>query len=195
MRGISLRQPWATLVATGAKGFETRSRGTSYRGPVAIYASRRFPRDCQRLCDRWPFDLALGEAGYWCRYSGEDESGFPRRESWSVVLPLGVIVAVAELDWVRRIDDRAIRRVAEVDRYGRERAFSDWRDGRWYWRFVSVRRLPRPVPCRGQSRGQIGPWPIAPETLAAIEAQLAPRPAPVGEAHDRAWATNLAQAT
>ena len=38
MKALSLRQPWATLVAIGAKQIETRSWSTAYRGTIAIHA-------------------------------------------------------------------------------------------------------------------------------------------------------------
>ena len=41
MLAITLWQPWATLIAIGAKTIETRSWGTSYRGPLAIHAAKR----------------------------------------------------------------------------------------------------------------------------------------------------------
>jgi activating signal cointegrator 1 len=40
MKALSLRQPWATLMARGIKGAETRSWRTSYRGQLAIHASK-----------------------------------------------------------------------------------------------------------------------------------------------------------
>lgn len=40
MKGLSLTQPWATLVAIGAKRIETRIWATSYRGPLAIHAAK-----------------------------------------------------------------------------------------------------------------------------------------------------------
>gem|GEM_PF-612867 len=40
MKSICLRQPWATLVASGQKTVETRIWATKYRGPVLIVASR-----------------------------------------------------------------------------------------------------------------------------------------------------------
>jgi hypothetical protein len=35
MKTLTLHQPWATLVALGAKQIETRSWAASYRGPLA----------------------------------------------------------------------------------------------------------------------------------------------------------------
>jgi activating signal cointegrator 1 len=44
MKAITLTQPWATLVAIGAKRIETRSWPTNYRGPLAIHAAKGFPK-------------------------------------------------------------------------------------------------------------------------------------------------------
>ena len=38
MRVLSVKQPWADLIASGAKSIEVRSWTTSYRGPVLIAA-------------------------------------------------------------------------------------------------------------------------------------------------------------
>ncbi len=38
---ISVRQPWASLIAEGKKTIETRTRRTLYRGPLLIVASAR----------------------------------------------------------------------------------------------------------------------------------------------------------
>lgn len=40
MKVITVKQPWAWAIATGAKHIENRSRGTSYRGPLAIHAGK-----------------------------------------------------------------------------------------------------------------------------------------------------------
>lgn len=41
MKALSLRQPWASLIADGRKTIETRTWRTRYRGPLAIHASLR----------------------------------------------------------------------------------------------------------------------------------------------------------
>src|SRR5207245_1453211 len=63
MRCLSLIQPYATLVAIGAKPIDTRSWKTDYRGPLAIHASVGFPRDYRILCDLEPFHRVLEAAG------------------------------------------------------------------------------------------------------------------------------------
>jgi activating signal cointegrator 1 len=45
MKAISLLQPWAQLVAIGAKRIETRSWNTFYKGPVLIHASQKFTKE------------------------------------------------------------------------------------------------------------------------------------------------------
>jgi hypothetical protein len=38
MKTLSVRQPWASLIVSGAKDCENRSWATSYRGPLLIHA-------------------------------------------------------------------------------------------------------------------------------------------------------------
>ena len=40
MKALPVTQPYATLVALGAKHIETRSWSTRYRGPLAIHAGK-----------------------------------------------------------------------------------------------------------------------------------------------------------
>jgi ASCH domain-containing protein len=40
MKALSVREPWASMIASGQKTIEVRSRRTHYRGPLAICASR-----------------------------------------------------------------------------------------------------------------------------------------------------------
>ena len=40
MKALSVKQPWAGLIALGAKTLEVRSWKTSYRGPLVICASQ-----------------------------------------------------------------------------------------------------------------------------------------------------------
>ena len=41
MRCLSVRQPWASLIASGQKTIELRSRPIRYRGPLTICAASR----------------------------------------------------------------------------------------------------------------------------------------------------------
>ncbi len=68
MKAISLWQPWASLMAIGAKKIEARTWSTNYRGPLAIHASktlvlpkfRKALDDLKIEPDRLPRGFVLG---------------------------------------------------------------------------------------------------------------------------------------
>ena len=66
MHCLSLTQPWASLVMSGDKQWETRSWQTTYRGTLVIHASTRFPLWARTLADMIPWihreTLPLGMA-------------------------------------------------------------------------------------------------------------------------------------
>src|SRR5574343_420007 len=65
MRALTLTQPWATLVAIGAKKIETRGWCTDYRGALAIHAAKSIPRDLRSFAMMSPVIMdALRGAGY-----------------------------------------------------------------------------------------------------------------------------------
>jgi hypothetical protein len=146
MKVLTLTQPYANLVAIGAKRIETRSWETLYRGPLAIHAGKGLrpvggKQGLMELCRSEPFRSVLLAAGY---------LGTP-------ALPLGAIVATCELVDCRRIPailpdawgyltpDRA----DEWQLTDQERAFGDYTPGRFAWLLSNVRALPEPVPCKG----------------------------------------------
>lgn len=54
MKALSVRQPWASMIATGAKTIETRTYPTGYRGDLLIVSTKKpelpgFPSG-QALC-------------------------------------------------------------------------------------------------------------------------------------------------
>lgn len=136
MKALTLWQPWATLVAIGAKRIETRSWPTDYRGPLAIHAATRFPREAKELCDIQPFRAALLEAGY----------GNDIHVVVSSRLPRGVIVATCELVGIVRIEGSfLLPREPEL-------SFGDFTPGRYAWFLDDVKELLEPVPARGRQR-------------------------------------------
>lgn len=130
MKALSLTQPWATLVAIGAKRYETRSWNTNHRGPIAIHAAKGFPKDCQQLCEYDPFDKYIASS----------------RE-----LPLGAIIAVADLVTVHRTE-WVLSQIRGTD----EEKFGDYSAGRFAWFLNNVRKLPAPIPCKGA----LGLWEV-----------------------------------
>lgn len=152
MKALSLIQPWATLVAIGAKKIETRSWPTSFRGPLAIHASKGFPRDDQELCDEEPFYSALEAADYYRAI--RVGSGYAERP-WSCVLPIGAVVATARLVDCLPITERygAIHVGGRLVREP-ELSFGSYQAGRWGWLLADVVPLPSPVP----ASGALGLW-------------------------------------
>ena len=145
VRTLTLAQPWATLVAVGAKNIETRSWSTTYTGPLAIHAAKRIPADAQAACDLESFRQALCAAGYTCTPTA-------RHNAWG--LPLGQVVALVWLQSVQRIAPGSLPEEPE-------RFFGDYTPGRFAWRFSALYRLPAPV----QARGALGLWEWRPPEL------------------------------
>lgn len=155
IRILTLWDPWAQLAALGLKGNETRPFRTSYRGLLAIHASKAFTRAHRLLRVDQPFRDALRDAG----------EGFYAYETW----PRGAVIAIAELTAVERIlrvgpDERPVKCTKDHHPHGprdvvtvgsvpltdeRELAFGLYCTGRWAWKLERVRRT-RPVPVRGQ---------------------------------------------
>lgn len=76
MKALTVRQPWASLIAAGVKTIETRSWSTKYRGPLAIHAGLH--------------PVETNTVGY----------------QWEGNYPLGAVVATCTLDDVVPIVDR-----------------------------------------------------------------------------------------
>lgn len=140
MKTLTITQPWASLIAIGAKQIETRSWGARHRGPLAVHAGAGLgpvggQRGLAALLLTEPFRSVLSQAGI--RDSRE--------------LPRGCIVAVGDLVAVfpaGAVDDRGIPLSAQ------ERAFGNYTAGRYGWRLENVCRLVNPIP----ARGALGLW-------------------------------------
>jgi len=111
MQAITLHQPWASLIAIGAKSYETRSWSTNYRGPIAIHAGKVQDSSNSRL---------LKLAGV----SNISE------------LPAGAVVAIAELIDCVQMTSEFIASQSET-----EQACGDWTPGRYAWKLENVRAI------------------------------------------------------
>jgi activating signal cointegrator 1 len=131
---LSLTQPWATLMAIGEKKIETRSWGASYRGPVAIHATKRMSYEDAMQCFFEPFNKVLRAHDI---TSARD-------------LPLGAVLAIGRLVACERVGRDTI--LPPTNSY--EFAFGDFSMGRWLWYFEDVEPLERPIP----ARGALGLW-------------------------------------
>lgn len=135
MKALTLTQPWASLVAMGAKKIETRSWYTSYRGPLAIHASKYFPPRYRALMSEEHFDVWFQD---------------------TLELPLGAVIAIVNL-----VECQSISVWGYKPDYP-ELAFGDYSLGRFMWFFEGTDvALPKPIP----ARGALGLWEWNPETM------------------------------
>ena len=152
MKAITIKQPWASLIASGDKLYETRSWPTKYRGPIAIHAGKQ---------------LATIEQLTACGITPEDAEKLPR----------GAVIATADLVNVWHIVynpgtnvDKAkhIPLGAEslsTDKHApdfgdyfvpteKEMALGFWTPGNYAWELRNVKILPEPIP----AKGKLGLW-------------------------------------
>lgn len=125
MKALTLTQPWAQLVAIGAKKIETRSWSTNYRGWLAIHAGKSKP-------------------AYARHYTHNSESivdAFAGTRMTFYNMPRGVIVAVAQLIACRPI-------LGDPETAG-EKDFGDFTPGRFAWYLENVIVVDPVIPCQG----------------------------------------------
>lgn len=127
MRAITLWQPWATLVAIGAKEYETRSWKTMHRGQLAIHAALT-TKHIKIARQNESMQTALLEAGYLITEK----------------LPLGAVIAVVEL-----VDCFPVEEVWNHISY-EEGDFGDFDAGRYAWELRLIREIKPCVPARGR---------------------------------------------
>ncbi|MDB5056154.1 MAG: hypothetical protein JWM44_4204 [Bacilli bacterium] len=138
MKVISIKQPWATLIAIGEKQFETRSWATKYRGELAIHASKKIDKGA--IYNTLPIIQALSEHGI---------DKFDQ-------LPTGVIIAKCNLvDCLKSLDTWTDGYILEKHTfiYSPEYEFGDYTPGRYAWKLTEVKQI-EPIP----AKGQLGLW-------------------------------------
>lgn len=183
MRAITVHQPWASLVAANVKTIETRSWSTKYRGPLAIHAAKRLPKE-----DECPGQIGrdlLGTLTYWLPdvFTEEDQIAqglMPDGDLIGFPLPFGMVVATCVLaDVVPMVDEippqsewrepwscitvepwpilNRWRGFGSVEpRYvGDQAPYDDFRPGRFAWMLSDIQWI-KPVPARG--RQQLWEW-------------------------------------
>lgn len=143
MKAITLTQPWAQLVALGAKRIETRSWFTLYQGPVAIHAAKAMPQDAKASCYQPAFLLGLGWPARPEITSAEWVAEIERRTEQ---LPRGAVVATGRLvkclpsamipDYVQPFSEQ-------------EREFGNYAPGRFGFLLDDIEMLPAPIAVKG----------------------------------------------
>lgn len=145
MKALTLTQPWATLVAIGAKKIETRSWGVTYLGPIAIHAGKEFPLEARRFALRPP---CLDVMHAWWGGVIND---------WPLDALRGKVIATGMLVDVVRIEEDLLEGPFDLTKLGEigehEAAFGDYTPGRFAWVLRDVVKID-PVP----ARGRLGLW-------------------------------------
>jgi hypothetical protein len=129
MKVLSLLQPWATLVAIGAKKIETRAWATDYRGTLLIHASK-------------------GKAGS----VFADELCFKKYIPDFNSLPFGMIIGQVTLGKILRIEDFALPDIEMNKLTIEDKAFGDYKEGRYGWLLIDPIEFENKIPARGHLR-------------------------------------------
>jgi len=148
IKALTLYQPWATMVAIGAKMIETRSWPTDYKGTLAIHAGKN-RRYLSRIGDQFMAQQLLAQL------LPEQKAKFPA--TWLQPYPLGAIVAICELVHCRQVD--------RYDWMGQQRGWlagqkfwpatnqekmlGDYTPGRYMWFLDNIRIFEQPITCKG----------------------------------------------
>jgi hypothetical protein len=162
VRCLSLYQPWATLLAAGAKTVETRSwpapRTLEFSERVMIHASQKWSPEQLKLCNQEPFRDALIRVLHLEQIAPSD--------SWRDFLPFGAIVGYASFlscyptERVDLIQSRPVLRHAfsvrgdsAVDRLligPDDHAFGDYSPNRFAWHFRDHYLYTTPISYKGR---------------------------------------------
>lgn len=133
MKVITIRQPWATLIALGEKRFETRSWRTKYREKIAIHAGKNIDK---AACQQEPIRSVLAKHGY----NSEN-------------LPTGVILATCKLSDCLKVTEN-LAMAAFLDNHemvtDNEYYFGDFSEGRYAWELQDIQALKNSIPAKGQ---------------------------------------------
>ena len=145
MNAFTCTGPYAMLILSGVKRVENRSAmPTPREGRCAISVSRRFARKEYENFIVWA-NKTFGLA--WCMMNLGD---WDEVKAWR-----GCLIAVA--------DYKAVDAIPEDELYAKQCRF--WNEGYQNWWLLSdVRRLPKPIPCRGN----VGMWQMTEELSAAV---------------------------
>lgn len=147
MKAISIWEPWASLIACGAKHWETRSWPTYYRGPLLICASKGgLPkRELDELLLDWRFQAGLAPlvgmpiGGIPVSTAGKHCSAITHKH-----LQYGMAVAICRLT-----DCKPTAKITP-DEISTDKPFGDFQSGRFAWKLEDIERLPKPIPVRGK---------------------------------------------
>lgn len=132
MKAITIKQPWASLIALGEKKFETRSWQTHHKGDIAIHAGKNI--------DKQAFKSFLPVFQKHGIHNIED-------------LPVGSIIATAQIVKCHRVyydyGDKAIMETG-IKISDDEYLFGNYEKNRYGWELSNVKKLEKPIEAKGK---------------------------------------------
>lgn len=161
MKAITILQPWASLIACGAKQYETRSWKTNYRGKIAIHAGLKNPPKQGDI----PFEVFNAITSELARYYGAWRNDWhlggtinsPDGTENGIDIPLGFVIATADLVDCLEVEgcymDEFPFGSLLVDGTiidDNEFAFGDYSKGRYAWQLENIQILKEPIPAKGK---------------------------------------------
>jgi activating signal cointegrator 1 len=170
MKAISLWQPWASLIACGAKPYETRSWAPPRKligATIAIHAAKKIDKDGAQMATDLMYGQFDNHGGLAERleasWGGDDACDELMGVFGTTIMPIGCVVCTARLDAAFQLGDRAegtvvpaasvvkrlISRTMPECFTVRYDTFGDYAPGRWAWLLRDVKPLIPPPPAVG----------------------------------------------
>lgn len=160
MKAITIQQPWASLIASGDKIYETRSWPTKYRGPIAIHAGKRIAKGLySALTTPVGVLLQLRELGI----SPDKVKKLPRGaviamadlvNVWRIVQNPGLDVDVAKHIPIGAESLSTDKHAPDFGDYfvptEKEMALGHWGNGNYAWELRNIRVMSKPIPAKGK---------------------------------------------
>ena len=171
MKAISLWQPWASLIACGAKPFETRHWAPPrdlIGQTIAIHAAKKVDKDAAAMATDLMYGQFDNHGGLAekleASWGGDDAADELMIKFGDTIMPAGCVVCTARLDAAFQLGERAegtavpagsvVRRLVSRQipecftvRYD---DFGDYAPGRWAWLLRDIKPLIPPPPAIGR---------------------------------------------
>lgn len=147
---LTVKQPWAHMIAYGGKTIENRGWETRYRGMFAIHAGKGWDRDAE------DDPVAVEAWSVWIRNADPEFRALPFDRK-NPGITFAAVIAVADLTGCHEAAQPTC-------------ACSPWAEAnQWHWELSNIRPLANPIPCLGK----LGLWRLPEDTGRAVRDQLA----------------------
>lgn len=171
MKAISLWQPWASLIACGAKPFETRHWAPPrdlIGQTIAIHAAKKIEKGAAQFAEELMygqhkdggFELADKLEASW---GGDAACDDLMGKFCETIMPIGCVVCTAKLDAAFQLGEKAegtaLPAASVVRRFVSRQMpecftvryddFGDYAPGRWAWLLRDIKPLTPPPPVKG----------------------------------------------